>query len=256
MSRSAPDLEGLHPSLWRAHQLGHAAVAVVPTGYAVLDAQLPGGGWPCGALTELLLPHPGVGEMRLLAPGLATVANPGRPLMCFDPPARLCAQALAQLGIDTQQLIVVHGHGGPVDPVLRHRLGASDLLWALEQTLRSGSAGAVLAWLPDALRSDALRRLHGAAQAAASRPVFILRGASARLESSPAMLRLLLHPVTAPDELALHLIKRRGPPMAEPLRLSLSPVLTPTQQVRTHARTRTLLPAPASGQISDLWASG
>jgi protein ImuA len=37
--------------------------------------QLPGGGWPQGVVTELLLPHPGVGELRLLAPALAASAS-------------------------------------------------------------------------------------------------------------------------------------------------------------------------------------
>jgi protein ImuA len=75
MSSSEAALEDLHPTLWRAHQLGRAAAAVQPSGFGVLDAQLPGGGWPCRALTELLLAQPGVGEMRLLAPALARSAN-------------------------------------------------------------------------------------------------------------------------------------------------------------------------------------
>ncbi|MBC7939598.1 MAG: hypothetical protein H7Z19_07490, partial [Chitinophagaceae bacterium] len=34
---------------------------VLSSGWPDLDAALPGGGWPARALTELLLPHPGVG---------------------------------------------------------------------------------------------------------------------------------------------------------------------------------------------------
>ncbi|MDP3082599.1 MAG: hypothetical protein Q8N44_02745, partial [Rubrivivax sp.] len=64
-------LEDLHPALWRAHQVGRQPTATRPTGFAALDAELPGGGWPAGMLSELLLPHPGVGEIRLLAPALA-----------------------------------------------------------------------------------------------------------------------------------------------------------------------------------------
>ena len=44
------------------------------SGFAALDAELPGGGWPRRVLSELLLPHPGVGEIRLLAPALVAVA--------------------------------------------------------------------------------------------------------------------------------------------------------------------------------------
>ncbi|HEY6135183.1 MAG TPA: recombinase RecA, partial [Rubrivivax sp.] len=105
---SAPEPETLHPALWRAHQLVRPRDAALATGFAELDAELPGGGWPRRVLTELLLPHPGVGEMRLLAPALAAVAQVQRSVMLFDPPAALCGWALGQLGVDVQQLIVVH----------------------------------------------------------------------------------------------------------------------------------------------------
>ena len=42
--------------LWRGDEFGAPAASVLPTGFARLDAELPGGGWPCGALTELLQP--------------------------------------------------------------------------------------------------------------------------------------------------------------------------------------------------------
>src|SRR5688500_7601541 len=49
-----------HPVwLGRAPQL---AVPAVPTGYQVLDSELPGGGWPAGALTEILSSQEGIGE--------------------------------------------------------------------------------------------------------------------------------------------------------------------------------------------------
>ncbi|MGZ8259658.1 MAG: hypothetical protein ACXWUL_03795, partial [Caldimonas sp.] len=57
--RRAP--ETLHPALWLGHQLGRSGVQTVSSGFAALDAELPGGGWPCRVLSELLLPHPGVG---------------------------------------------------------------------------------------------------------------------------------------------------------------------------------------------------
>jgi protein ImuA len=249
MISSAPDPAALHPSLWRAHQLGRAAESVVPTGFVALDAQLPGGGWPCGALTELLLPSPGVGEMRLLAPGLASAVASGRPVMLFDPPARPCAQALAQLHIDTRQLIVVHGREGPAGAGVRPRLSAADLLWALEQTLRSGSAGPVLVWLPDVLRADALRRLHLASLAHPG-PAFLLRGVPARLKPSPAALRLMLHPAGVPDELSVQVLKRRGPPLAQPLRLALAPVLTRSQQTRARSLLRPPVPARPGDRLA------
>jgi protein ImuA len=231
----SPSPESLHPALWRAHQLARTRTAVLGSGFAALDAELPGGGWPRQALTELLLPHPGVGEMRLLAPALAGVAagaaGSERGIMLFDPPAPLCAWALAHLGVDAQALIVVHGRDGAFGA--RHLLPAADLLWALEQALKSGQVGAVLAWLPARLRADTLRRLQLAAQAHAG-PAFVLRDIDVRLKPSPAPLRLALHSAGI-DTLSVRVLKRRGPALTQPLRLALPPVLSPALRARAEA---------------------
>lgn len=224
--------ETLHPELWRAHQLGSATGSVVGCGWEALDRQLPGGGWPKRVLTELLVKHPGVGEMRLLAPALARIARGDAGLatevMLFDPPAQPCAWAMAQLGIEPRSLIVVRGRDGTRGAAVRQLLGAADVLWALEQALRSGHAGAVLAWLPERLRADALRRLQLAAQAHDG-PVFLLRGLDARLKPSPSPLRLMLHPSGA-DGLSVQILKRRGPALPEPLSLALPAVVAVPRQ--------------------------
>lgn len=204
---------------------------VVSTGFEALDAQLPGGGWPCGVLAELLLAQPGIGEMRLLAPVMARrssspqgAAPEGGSIMLFGPPALPCAQALEQLGVDVGRLVVVHGREGARGAAVRHLLASADLLWALEQALRSGQVGVVLAWLPDRLAAEALRRLQLAAQAHEG-PAFLLRGIGERCKPSPAPLRLVLHPGHGPDELSVQVLKRRGPAGSGPLRLALPPVL-------------------------------
>lgn len=231
--RRAP--EELHPALWRAHQLGRTPAVALASGFAELDAQLPGGGWPAGVLTELLLPHAGVGELRLLAPVLAGLQNRQRSLMWFDPPAAPCAWALAALGIAVAQLVVVHS---------RRPLPAADLLWALEHALKSGHLGAVLAWLPARLPADALRRLQLAAQAHDG-PVFLLRGVQVRSQPSAAPLRLLLASA-GPDTLRVAVLKRRGPPLAQPLTLALPPVLSAPARARAlAARVPPLSPMPA-----------
>jgi protein ImuA len=240
MPAAAPDPETLHPLLWRAHRLGRPCQAAWPTGFAELDLELPGGGWPRRVLTELLLPHPGVGEMRLLAPALAALAGLQRSVILFDPPAAPSGWALAQLGVDAQQVIVVYGRDGPRAARRRHLLASADLLWALEQALKSGHAGAVLAWLPDALRAEVLRRLQLAAQAHDG-PVFLFRGIESRSRPSAAPLRLALHPAGA-DELSVHVLKRRGPALAQPLRLVLPAVLPPS----VRGRARLAAPAPAA----------
>jgi len=202
------------------------------SGHAELDAQLPGGGWPARLLTELLLPHAGVGELRLLAPALAALQQQQRSLMWFDPPAAPCAWALAALGIDLKQLVIVRSRqavpgrapGRSPGPTVRARLPAADILWALEQALKSGHLGAAVAWLPARLPADALRRLQLAAQAHDG-PVFLLRDAQERSRPSAAPLRLLLASA-GPDRLRVQLLKRRGPPPTAPVVLSLAPVLS------------------------------
>ena len=227
-----PAPETLHPALWRAHQVARAAHAVWVSGFAALDRQLPGGGWPAGTLTELLLPHPGVGELRLLAPVLVGLQSQQRSVMWFDPPAGPCPWALGALGLDMRQHLVVQSRPAaaaarrpaPGRPPLRERAPAADILWALEQALKSGQVGAVLAWLPARLPADALRRLQLAAQSHEG-PVFLLRAAEERSRASAAPLRLLLS-AWGPDLLRVSIVKRRGTPLAEPLMLELPPVLS------------------------------
>ena len=214
--------ETLHPTLWLGHQLGRHADAAVPSGFVPLDAQLPGAGWPRRALTELLLPHPGVGEIRLLGPSLAAIQKAGRLVMLFDPPAHLSAPALAQIGFDVEALLIIHTRSRVI--------AGSDSLWALEQALKSGHVGAVLAWLPPRLRAERLRRLQLAAHSHDG-PAFVLREMSAAQRPTAAPLRLALHPSGA-DVLALRVLKRRGPPLAAPVRLALPPVLSGTARQR------------------------
>ena len=217
-----PSAAHLHPDLWLAHQLGHSRRTTLPSGFTELDAQLPGGGWPAQALTELLLPHPGIGEMRLLAPVLAAIQQQQRCLMWFDPPAMPCAWALRAMGIDVNRLVMVRARQ-EVKGRARQLLPAADILWAVEQALKSGHVGAVPAWLPARLPADALRRLQLAAQGHDG-PVFLLRHVQQQSRASPAPLRVLLACAGA-DRLQLTLLKRRGPPLLQPLVLQLPQVL-------------------------------
>ena len=216
------DPQRLHPALWLGHQLGRTGQDAVSTGFAALDAELPGGGWPRRVLSELLLPHPGIGEIRLLAPPLVAAQRAGRTVMVFDPPAALSAPALGRLGIDVEQLLVVQTQA--------RRNPGSDSLWALEQALKSGHVGAVLAWLPERLRAERLRRLQLAAQGHDG-VAFVLREIAAAARPSAAPLRLELQPGGA-DRLALRILKRRGPPHETPLQLALPPVLSRPAQRR------------------------
>jgi protein ImuA len=233
--------------LWRASQLGRPRAAVFASGFAELDAALPGSGWPARALTELLLPHPGLGELRLLAPVLAGLQRQERSVLWFDPPAEPSAWALETLGIRTRLLVVVRSRV-PLKGRARTLLPpAADMLWALEQALSSGQAGAVLAWLPARLRADALRRLQLAAQAHEG-PAFLLREVEALQRPSVAPLRLLLASA-GPDALRVQLLKRRGPPLSQAIELALPPVLAPgaAARVRRGPRSQGVAAMPAVG---------
>ncbi|HMC16009.1 MAG TPA: translesion DNA synthesis-associated protein ImuA [Albitalea sp.] len=206
----------------------------MPSEFPLLDAQLPGGGWPRRALTELLLPHTGIGEIRLLSPCLAAAQQAGRLVMVFDPPENLSGWALAQLGLDVDQLLIINTRARVIP--------GADSLWALEQALKSGHVGAVLAWLPPRLRAERLRRLQLAAHAHDG-AAFVMREIAAAQRPTAAPLRIALRPAGA-DQLSVRLLKRRGPPLAQPLQLALPPVLSELARGRAEAAAALEQPAP------------
>jgi protein ImuA len=212
---SAPAPETLHPSLWRASQLARADVRSIDTGHVALSGQLPGGGWPVGTLIDVLVQQPGSGEIRLLAPALASVAK--RSIVMVEPPQAPQAIALASLGLAPSQLIWIRAPR------------SADALWSVEQVLKSGACGAVLFWQPH-IRAESLRRLHLAAQQGETL-FFMFRPLSAAQDTSPAPLRLSLRPAQGGIEIGF--VKRRGPQRDEPLFLPMSiPTMTPNTPSR------------------------
>ncbi len=216
-----PSLESVlqHPGIWRGDQRAQTAADALPTGFAALDEVLPGGGWPRGALTELLIRRQGIGELRLLTPALARLSAAEGWLAWVAPPYVPYAAALAAAGIDLKRVLVAK-------PATH-----DDAWWTAEQALRSGACGALLAWLR-AADERRMRRLQLAAEAGHAWGV-LFRHARAAEERSPAALRLLLEP--AADGLAVHVLKRRGGPVARPVTVAL-----PQAGVR---RTRRTAPA-------------
>ena len=192
-----------HP-VWRGGGLAQA-LAALSSGFAALDAELPGAGWPRQALTEILADNTGIGELELILPALAALTGAGQRAVWVSPPHVPYAPALAAAGVDLVNLLVVRA------PERR------DALWAAEQALRSGSSGALAAWLPRPRYAE-LQRLAVAAEAGRA-AAFLFRPLAAANESSPAALRVALEP--AGSELHLRIIKRRGSPLARPLRLAL-----------------------------------
>ena len=195
------DILQRHP-VWRGAALGRASAAV-STGYAELDGQLPGGGWPTGALTELLGLQEGIGELQLVLPAIAALSSAGKRVIWLAPPHLPYAPALAAAGVDLANLAVLRAPG------------RRDALWAAEQALRAGACHALLAWFRHA-RFEELRRLSVAAEGSRAF-VALFRPREAAREPSPAGLRLALEP--GEGALEVHILKRRGAPMPTPLRL-------------------------------------
>lgn len=75
-SSPSPLSERFGDAVWCADTMGHNTSATVATGHALLNAQLPGAGWPVGALSEILQAHTGQHEWRLLLPALTQATGP------------------------------------------------------------------------------------------------------------------------------------------------------------------------------------
>ncbi|MCK5771582.1 translesion DNA synthesis-associated protein ImuA [Algiphilus sp.] len=178
--------------VWRGG--ARARVRAQSTGYQGLDALLPGGGWPVGALSEILFAGPGCGELQLVTPWLARLTRAGGRAALVCPPLLPYAPALARAGVALSRLLVIT----PESTGSAH--------WATEQMLRSGGFSAVLCW-PGRLDQQDLRRLQLAAETGDACGL-LYRDRRAEGQSSPAALRLLLE--GAPDRFTVTVHKCRG----------------------------------------------
>jgi len=184
-------------SLFHSRQVWHGRAAPLPgssesTGWPMLDAALPTGGWPEHAMTEILLPADGVGELQLVLPTLARMTQAQRHVMVIAPPYVPCVAGWEARGVVMAQLDIVQA-------------AERDVLWAAEQCLRSGSCAAVLAW-PMQADDRALRRLQVAADTGKAL-AFVFRDRRHVAHASPAALRLELESEPAPR---VHVRKCRG----------------------------------------------
>jgi protein ImuA len=203
----------LRAQVWRASSLGAGLCTCVGSGFAALDTELPGGGWPTQSLSEILLSDGLAGvEWRLLAPALAPLlvgapARPPkrgrtekkhseRPLLLINAPLTPHLPGLQRAGLPAQRLIWI----APETPAQQ--------LWALEQAIKSNASAAILAWLPRAA-PEQIRRLQSCAQAMDA-PIFLFRPLAVQTQSSAAPLRLCVS--AGPGwTLQVRLLKRRGP---------------------------------------------
>ena len=211
--------ELLHnPLLWQGDRLARAEDAVA-SGFVALDRELPGGGWPQASLTELLLDHEGIGELRLVLPALKALVQAGEWIALIAPPHVPYAPAFARHGIDPGRVIVVD------------TAEEKNRWWSAEQVLRANSAGALLFW-PRAVNDAQTRRLQLAAQDSRSL-AFVFTGTARGAQPSPAPLRIRLS--QAEEKLRIDVFKRRGGVMSRPLLLDMAASSANVKGAMAHA---------------------
>jgi protein ImuA len=176
--------------------LGRASQAPrqgLSSGYNKLDAELYGSGWPLGNTVELLSDGNGLGAMGLFLPAMEQLSQQGRWQVFIAPPYIPYAPLLEARGIDSQQVLLVHPQN------------RQDLLWSIEQGLRSSTCSAVFAWLGNAEFSySELRKLQLAAAGTDVLSV-LFRPRQAAHNHSPAPLRLEMK-----EYRKIHILKQRG----------------------------------------------
>lgn len=207
----------IEAALWRGTELGSPVAQTLASGFAALDAELPGAGWPCRSLTEVLQAQASVAEWRLLAPSMRQVVAAGGQVVLVGPPKTPHIAGLRHVGLDERHLVWIHADA----PAQR--------LWVTEQLIKANAPGVLVSWLPQA-RQEQIRRLQVCAQACDG-PVFLCRPMAARHEASAVPLRVELA-FGVDWELHVRLLKRKGPAHDGVLRLrsipgGLESILTP-----------------------------
>lgn len=198
-----------NPSVWQASHVERSR-PVAKTGFSELDALLHDGGWPQGALTELLLETHGVGELRLLAPLLKRLSQESGYLVLVDPPFTPYGPALKQMGVDISKLFIVHTQS------------VNRKIWAAYQALISRSCATVLVWIQGkSPYKNEIRKLSlGAREGQCWGIVF--RQADAEQHPSPARLRIVLLPEKQ-GSCRLNILKQAGGWSGQTLTLNLMP---------------------------------
>ena len=176
--------------LWRGETDSPESARLLASGFAELDALI--GGWPRGALVELLCA--GSAGLSLLLPLLARLSREARWLAWVDPPWHPHAPALAARGVALSRVLRVQAGGD------------GETLWAAEQLLRSGNCAVVMLW-PGKLSRARVRRLQLAAGKGDSLGV-LFQPLRAAQQSSLAALRLQVQAGEA--GLRVKILKRRA----------------------------------------------
>lgn len=177
--------------LWRGRKGELPGHAVESTGWGVLD-DICGGGWPRGALSEIISSD--AHGLSLLMPALAKLSQGERWITWVSPPHIPYAPTLNAEGLDMRRILMVQ------------EITEQERLWSAEQALQSGTCSVVLMW-PSQLSISQLRRLQLAAEQGGCMGILFRSLRDAR-QSSPAALRLKVSP--SPVGLDVEVLKKRG----------------------------------------------
>ena len=193
MNRAATVRELLHhPHIHRAHRSSAVGYERVPTGFPALDKAL--GGWPMGALAEILHEFEGIGELRIAMPALARLSQGRRWILWVAPPYVPYSPALCRHGVALSRLLLINA------------ASSTECWWAAEQALRSGACSMVMLW-SSTVDERRLRRLQLAAETGGAWAL-LFREARAAIHPSPAAVRLRVAPCV--QGLAVQVLKCRG----------------------------------------------
>ena len=113
-----------------------------PAAATALDGILPERGFRRGTLVEWLSAGEGTGACTLALLAAREACRDGGMLAVLDRRREFCPPAAVRLGIEPEQLLVVHAES------------AADHDWAMDQVLRSPAVAAVLAWPETTRRPD------------------------------------------------------------------------------------------------------
>lgn len=165
-------------------------VGIVPCGLAHVDAALPQGGFPRGAISELT-GGPASGKTGVALALLASL-GPAELAAYVDARGELYPPAAAACGVDLDRLLLVRPAAAGRDaPPGAARWRAA--LWACEALLSSGAFGAVAMDVPVPARIEggdaAARRLQAAAERGGAIGLWLSCGGGLRV---PAAVRLEL----------------------------------------------------------------
>jgi protein ImuA len=205
----SPDRALLASLRARIARIGGAGVEqmreTLPLGVAAIDAVLPCGGLPRGCLHEIIAADAGGAAAAFAAVLLAGLAGNGDSVVWCrrgtgPHGVNLYGPGLAAFGLDLRRLLVVRARRD------------TDVLWAMEEGLRSGAISAVLGEV-GAAPPIALRRLQLAAETAGTTGL-LLRPLGASAAAGSATIRWRVASASS-DSLAISLCGSRPLPAGE-----------------------------------------